>query len=252
MRNLGLLRTRPANEYDDYSASHLAKGSDYHGRFVSLAGRALMFELEANFLERLLSTRRIENYLDFASGTGRILGLVRGSSQRSYALDVSSSMLDVSRSLHDGVQFLCRDFRRGVEELGGTLFDFITAFRFFANAEPGLRLAAIRFLAGALSPAGTLVLNNHRNFWSLPYCALRASFSRHAQFGMTHREVVALARQASLRIVDHASFGIVPQSEARSVLGWRTTARVERWNAGRCSRFHILGYNTIYVLQRTT
>jgi len=211
-----------------------------------------MAELEAKFLNGLLSTRRVSTYLDFASGTGRILGLVRSAAQHSYALDVSPSMLRVSRAGHDDVIFVCKDFRRGVDELSAVQFDVITAFRFFANAEPELRSAALSFLAEKLSPTGVIVLNNHRNFWSVPYLTLRAMFSPHGQFGMTNRQVMALARHASLRVVDRVSFGVVPQSESRSLIGWRATAMAERWNDIYCARAHLLGYNTIYVLERAT
>jgi SAM-dependent methyltransferase len=246
--NLGLLRLRPAHEYQNYSSSHLAKGPGYHERFSELPGRALMGSLEAAFLENFLRSRSISKHLDFASGTGRILALSRGLVGERFAIDVSESMLRISRSTDPDVIFVCRDFRSDVPELDGNLFDLITAFRFFANAEPDLRSEAMKFIATKLAPDGCIVLNNHRTYWSVPYLAMRSTCRRSGQYGMTNRQFVKLAASASLSVLGRVSYGIVPQTEARSLLSWGATARIERWNAKKCAHLHVFGYNTLYVL----
>ncbi|MHC4171159.1 MAG: class I SAM-dependent methyltransferase [Planctomycetota bacterium] len=47
------------------------------------------------------------------------------------------------------------------DALKGRKFNLITAFRFFLNAEPELRSAAMNALSGLLAEDGILVFNNH-------------------------------------------------------------------------------------------
>jgi hypothetical protein len=51
-------------------------------------------------------------------------------------------------------------------------FNLITAFRFFLNAEPELRLAAIRAITELLDDDGYFVFNNHQNSGS-PWIKIR-------------------------------------------------------------------------------
>jgi hypothetical protein len=52
-------------------------------------------------------------------------------------------------------------------------FDLITAFRFFLNAEPGLRAAALNWMRASLRPEGVVIANFHLNPWSLRGTYLR-------------------------------------------------------------------------------
>jgi predicted TPR repeat methyltransferase len=250
MRNLGILRLRPVGPSGGYGESHLAKGEQYHDRFATWAGRALMFECEKAFIAHVVSGRPLRTYLDFASGTGRLLDVLAPHAEATVALDVSASMLNTARMRHPDVTYVTADFRTGpIVEIGGTRFDLITAFRFFANAEPALRVAAMTFLADRLDAGGVMIVNNHRNFWSLPYVTQRLIGRKHAQYGMTDGEFRALAAGAGLRVVEHASFGVLPQTDRVALLGWRATRTGERANARWLARRHTAGYDVIYVLQ---
>lgn len=236
----------------DYSSSHLHKGKDYHERFSSLPGRKLMWTQEQRLLAALLATlTNKDRYLDFASGTGRILTQVAPAFHQAYALDISPKMLSVAREQYPTAHFINADFRDDPAELADLTFDLITAFRFFPNAEAALRQDAMRYLTAHLKPGGYLIANNHRTHNSLPFRALR--LLRHPSYsqGMPHREMKKLAHDASLHLHQTYSFGIVPQTEDRAILPWFLVQFLENINYYLAANKHRLGYNTLYVFVKT-
>lgn len=248
MKNIGIFRLTPQSPDGDYAQSHQSKGKDYHNRFSKWHGRAMMQALESTFIINTIENKKIFQYLDFACGTGRILDITASYSDSTFALDVSQSMLEVAKSRHDKCNFLCKDFREGIEEIENIKFDLITAFRFFPNAERNLRISALKYLSQRLSDDGILILNNHQNFWSIPYIFYRFLGLKSGQRGMTDSDIKQLAQQASLKIAHRVSLGVVPQTERISAIGWPVTRIIERINQRLLSRFHLLGYNVIYVL----
>jgi predicted TPR repeat methyltransferase len=91
-------------------------------------------------------------------------------------VDVSEAMLEVAR------QKLQRTQLYKVNVVQESIFpehkfNLITAFRFFVNAEPELRVAALRALKPLLAQDGFLVFNNHQNFDS-PYMRLAVAYAR--------------------------------------------------------------------------
>ena len=104
-------------------------------------------------------------------------------------------------------------------ELG--VFDLITAFRFFPNAEPALRIAAMQQLAALLAPGGKLVFNNHQNDGSLTghLRRLRRRLGRAPMMPwMREADVQALVQASGLRIAQRHHFGVVPGTEHRTLL----------------------------------
>jgi len=244
-KNIGIFRLSPENEYSDYSISHLKKGDDYHDRFNTLPGRRVIFDLEKDVVFN--ETSDFANHLDFACGTGRWLSLPN--IQNSYGMDVSESMLETARRNNPGSKIFKFNFKE-LDELKGLSFDLITAFRFFPNADLELRSDAMRYIADKLNHNGTLILNNHRNFWSLPYIFFRFLFLGFWQAGMSHKQVVDLLEGSGLRVVKSYSLGIIPQGERRSILPWFVVNYIERINAKYFSKFHRLGYDVIYICKK--
>ena len=97
--------------------------------------------------------------LDFACGTGRIASVACRHFGKVVSVDISQSMLQYAPK-HRNVQYLCSDIIRDPLEHS---FDVATAFRFFLNAEPELREAALRALHRHLVRGGRLVCNVHMN-----------------------------------------------------------------------------------------
>ena len=152
-----------------YRESHLHKGIGYHETFFSLAYRGAIWRLEQRLLIEILREHFLSEaprYLDFACGTGRILGHLSSYCRTAVGVDVSVAMLDIARRSDTRAEIIEADITRD-DKLGKREFDLITAFRFFPNAEWELRTAALGSLARHLSGEGILVFNNHKNAGSL-------------------------------------------------------------------------------------
>ena len=152
----------------DYRMSHLERGGDYDGRIAASSFDAYMAKWEAYWLTRTIQRlypSGVPRYLDFACGTGRITQVVAPLARESVAVDISTTMLEVARKKCPGVRFVQADVTRENRDFG--LFDVVTAFRFFGNAEDELRAEALSALCPLLRPGGHLILNSHRNPFSL-------------------------------------------------------------------------------------
>ena len=124
-----------------YRESHLQKGAEYHSSFASRPHLAITWKLERKLLTRIVREYfpdGVPTHLDFACGTGRILGFLSPNTGSSTGVDLSASMLQVAHETLADVEIIEADLTR-YDRLGCREFDLITAFRFFPNAEPSLR-----------------------------------------------------------------------------------------------------------------
>ena len=194
-----------------YRDSHLGKGETYDASFRRRPLRAAMWRVERRILSGILhrhlggSPRR---YLDFACGTGRVLTYLEPFAGESFGVDVSPSMLAVSRAKARRATLVEADLTRVPEAVSGP-FDLITAFRFFPNAEPTLRDEVLRELRRRLAPDGLLVFNNHNNRESLRHKAGRA-LRLGGRTGATHAELAAHVAAAGFRLLEAHPIGLVP------------------------------------------
>lgn len=244
-------RRRP-DVTSNYSASHRGRGADYDEGFLRLPHRALMWELEQRVLDAVVATGDFAAVLDFACGTGRITR--RLSEQlpgaRIVGVDIAESMLDVARERAPEVDFINADGAdlAGVVPAGS--MDLVTAFRFFANADPELRARTTEGLATVVRPGGYLLLNNHRNFWSTSY-ALRRLRPGSPAPGATNADVTAPFRARDFAVAARWSLGVVPHNdEGAYLLPMPLVARLERFNYAATAGRHTLGSNTIWLLRR--
>lgn len=202
-----------------YRESHLHKGSEYHETFEALPHRAMMWRLEQTLLVRLLSACfpvGPPTHLDFACGTGRLLGFLEPRVASSTGVDVSPTMLSVARAELPEARIIEADLTTD-DPLGDETFELVTAFRFFPNAEPELRSAAMTAVARHLAPDGALIWNNHKHDRSLVRriaLALgrpqRAAPSGEMDRTMTRAEVQALVAEAGLRIDSEHPIAVLP------------------------------------------
>ena len=131
-----------------------------------------MWKIEQRILDRVLDQIHGEQateiaYLDFACGTGRVLAFVSARTVSASGVDISEAMLIVAATSAPKAELISADITLGNSPLAGRVFDLITAFRFFPNAEESLRTEAISALSACLKPGGRLILNNHRSRSSL-------------------------------------------------------------------------------------
>lgn len=198
-----------------YRESHKQKGDDYHRTFEEMPHRNMVWRLEQRVLTRIVNSRfgrSRPDYLDFASGTGRVLSHLSGLVESSTAVDISESMLAVAAQNVPGARIAAGDITRE-ELLPGESFDLITAFRFFPNAEGDLRKEVIDQLAARLKPDGILVFNNHINRNSLLRRLSSIRRGTSSDRGLIDEEVRDLVESAGLRIIKRHPVAVAPLSE---------------------------------------
>lgn len=240
---------------EDYRLSHQkrGKGTAYETRFHANPHRAMVWRLEQRVLDQVVRRAGWQppaHYLDFACGTGRVLAYLEERFDRSVGVDVSEEMISVARSRTRRSELLLADLTQE-DPLSGLEFDLITAFRFFPNAQPDLRRAAMRSLAAHLSNRGMLVFNNHLNAASLLRRMLRAIRRDDPDKGMLHEEALELITEYGLALERVYAIAFLPVSERRlqwlvpvirpceSLLAWMN---VPAWRAA--------AQNLIYVCRR--
>lgn len=149
---------------EDYRLSHLERGASYDAVLAETPFDAYMAGWERRHLGEIvkgLFPAGVPRYLDFACGTGRITTTVAPLSRESVAVDISPSMIEVAKRKLPATAFHLGDLTQDALDIG--VFDLITSFRFFGNAQSDLREKALRALVQRLAPGGYLVINNHRN-----------------------------------------------------------------------------------------
>ncbi len=246
---------RPARVHpsSDYRQSHLAagKGESYHTTFATSPYRRLLWDMEKRILDRALreSLGDDVSHLDFACGTGRVLSHLEARARVSVGVDVSPSMLAVAR-VHAGRSEIYEADLTADDILGDRRFNLITAFRFFANAQPALRDEAMRVLVRHLEKGGRLVFNNHRNLSSLKYRLARAR--RRGGFdGMSLAECRRLVTRHGLEIERRQAMGFAPAGDERAFLPPALLGLLEAVLT-RCPPLRTWGENVVFVCRRNS
>lgn len=201
-----------------YRDSHKTpgKGAAYDQYYTTNRDARLLWTLEQRLLTDLIERRfgrREIHLLDFACGTGRLTRFLEPFVATSVGVDVSPTMLTQARRKLTRTELLEVDLTAH-NVFGDRKFNLITAFRFFLNAEPALRCRTIAVLAGLLAPDGYLVFNNHRNRASpsvlVNYIRHRRSRRPRSEFNvMSRQEMLALVRDADLRLIEMLHAGVL-------------------------------------------
>jgi len=125
-------------------------------------------------------------------------------------IDVSESMLQQCQETHPKVEVICADLTRS-DPVPERMFDLVTAFRFFPNAEDQLRVDAMLALSRKVKPNGVLIFNNHKHAGNIVYRA-RNVLGRPNR-AMTHSQALSLVSMAGLKVEEIRGFGILPSDE---------------------------------------
>ncbi len=207
---------------EDYRASHTApdKGATYAAGFEKKNNFGFVWEWEQQALAQIMdelgyqASERHGAYLDFACGTGRIIGHLAGRFEQATGVDVSESMLEQARHNAEGAELILGDLT-SEPVVGDRRFDVITAFRFFVNAQDALRESAMGAIAGHLAEDGYFVFNNHVNRNSLfSRVVLLTKWLRGDRSGtfrtMSLGETRALLKRHGLEVVKTRHRGVIP------------------------------------------
>ncbi len=193
-----------------YKESHkyATKGAEYEEHYEKQPWDRFLWSREQEIILQILGkyfAGREIHLLDFACGTGRIAGFLEDRVTTSTGIDVSDSMLAIAGKKLHRTEIVNADI---TEEniLKPKKFNLITAFRFFLNAEPDLRTAAMRAVAELLTEDGCFVFNNHHNLGSLWIRLLNARHLKKDPKGifnvMSIDEMKSLAEGAGMEIIE--------------------------------------------------
>jgi predicted TPR repeat methyltransferase len=201
--------------YRDYRTAHVGPGSwakDYDAKLFSPGSfDAAVWEREQQLLDRIVHQHVLnhDSYLDFACGTGRVLSHVEQNFRSSVGLDISDTMLAVACGRVRTATLVQGDATGDSTVLDERRFDFITAFRFFLNAQPSLRDDAMGFLASALKDGDSrLLFNVHGNrFSTRALVAAKAAITREQFASMSVGESMQLAARHGLEVIEWFGIG---------------------------------------------
>jgi len=202
---------------DSYKFSHSApaKGGEYEHYYETNEWQRYVWRREQSVLKEVLTThcasQRVD-LLDFACGTGRVSCFLENDVATATGVDVSESMLSVAKGKSRRTRWILGDITEA-DVLGGRRFNLITAFRFFANAEPQLRARVMSQLAQLLTDDGVLVFNNHQNAWApfplASYLHQRWSLGARSTYRVLNPiGMRRLCRDAGLKIVRTHGIGL--------------------------------------------
>lgn len=218
----------------DYRTSHVGadRGRVYDERYARGAEEFYWSLFEKPYLERLfarLATEHGTRYLDFATGTGRILETAAQTFSDVTGLDVSEDMLQEAARKVSTAKLLQADITKDTVNLG--TFDVITCFRFILNAQPELRICVLQWLRQVIDDDGVLVINNHLNRWSLTgiVCGLSNLIRGERRHNLlSDREVRELIAGCGFAVTEQYGFGIIPAWRNRLLLPRALVLTVER------------------------
>ena len=216
----------------------------------------LLWEIEQQQLtavvEAMRRTHERIELLDFATGTGRIIGFLDDQVDTATGIDVSAAMVEQAREKLRGARMICKDITAAGDEIEGK-YDLITAFRFALNAEPSLCQAALKALAARLrDESSVLVFNNHGNPFShklplWPYHAVRRLGRGYITEGnyLTNRRARKFATAAGLTIERVLGCGLL-SAKSLWILGYDRARALEHALA-RSRLLRPIAVNQMYV-----
>lgn len=226
--------------YSQYARLHQTSDTPVHydGSIYSPTGfDQHVWDIQKSILDRQLNSPEWlakASYLDFATGTGRILAHFHDKVADAAAVDTSPQMLDAARAKAPDARLLCLDILEP-NALSDESFNLITAFRFFLNTEPELRQPILNRLVGLLKDEDSLVIFNvhatRRSVLGLMEPLRRLKGWPPLNF-MSEREVRQLCDDAGLEIVISRGVGLFPPRLFRSRMG-PALRRIDRFASDR-------------------
>lgn len=198
---------------DSYTDSHKknGKGESYDEHYAADHWHKFLWSREqlvlTNIVDDFFKGRDI-HLLDFACGTGRIVGFLENRVATAVGVDVSESMLEIARQKLTRTELIQADITKQ-NVLHGRKFNLITAFRFFLNAEPELRRSTLKVLVALLDKDGCFVFNNHRNQTS-PLVRFKYDRCHRKRNFMSMEETRNFVHEAGLEIAKIYPVGFLP------------------------------------------
>lgn len=237
----------------EYAAAHFVEGvaEEYDAVYAPASYDSAMWTLQRPFVRRSLSRVRSRSgrlkYFDFACGTGRIIAAVEDVATEALGIDISPLMLAHAERRVARSSLRCGNILQDAT-LADDDYDAITAFRFFLNTEPEIRLPVMRDLARRLrGPESRLIFNVHANGRSI--LALTDGYRRLRGWPpvrtLSHSHVSRMITNAGLEIETLRGYGLLPRRLYRTAFA-PLAAAIDR-QASRSSSVAPLSQDIVYV-----
>ena len=248
----------------DYRESHTLKGKGkvYDNSFEIFPFRKFSWEWEKKQLDIILAKHLKPEHtvLDFACGTGRILDYLVTKSKNVSGVDLSDTMLEVSKSRLPDIELVKADItRNNVFEKGGRTFNVITAFRFFLNAQDELRKEVYESLSPILDKDGILIFNNHGNrynagvllsYWFILKNVFRKAENRIYNYHtLSHRDIKRYLKEFNYEIIETYHRGVLPVMNEKTSFDVSKLDGIEDWFS-RYKFFRLFARNVLYVCKK--
>jgi SAM-dependent methyltransferase len=223
-----------------YAQRHIGDWVPQHYDQVMYAAESydsLIWSLERPFIRAVAASTVAPSgglrLLDFACGTGRIIGALEDLAGASLGVDISPDMLSAARVKVQRSELRVGDILTDPAVAPGP-YDLITAIRFFVNTEDEMRRRVMPALRALLAgPDSRLVFNIHMNTVNLlPNRLYRLMHGWPPYRSMTVWQARRLCRDSGLDILELHGFGLLPERLHRGRAG-RAARWVDRLAAGR-------------------
>jgi len=247
----------------DYRDSHVEKGKGkvYHDSFEVFPFRKYQWEWEQVVLGSILENklRSDSSILDFACGTGRILSFLVTKSNHVTGVDLSDTMLEISRKNLPDVEIVKADITKDNVFKGKRQFDVITSFRFFLNAQNSLRIEVLNALHPLLKDDGIFIFNNHGNAmgfgtflgkWAIDLKNIfRKSTEQFVYNTLSESKVKQLINETGFEIIETFHRSVFPILNEKTKFNVSKIEKLENWFSSRKS-LRPLARNVIYVCKK--
>ena len=232
------------------------KAAEYEGFYTKPGYAQILWEVEKEFLADIITRYREKHdhidYLDFASGTGRVISFMEDKVDSARGIEISDSMAAIAREKLSNGEIVVKDITADDDEIEAK-YDVITTFRFILNAEPTLRLKAMQGLVNRLKNENSiLIFNNHgamfsHKFLLWPYHKLRSIGKGWETEGNYLRggQVKQLAKQLGLEIEEVHGCGVL-SAKAIRLMSYDKAQSMEK-KIARGALLPKLGVNQLYV-----
>jgi ubiquinone/menaquinone biosynthesis C-methylase UbiE len=233
------------------------KGVNYDASFQNLPYRKIVWDWEKSVLRDAVMgirhNRKFLRYLDFACGTGRILGFLEEYVDMSFGVDVSTLMLDVAKQKTRKSKLILGDITQE-QIFDHDSLDLVTAFRFFLNAQPTLREEALNAIYRMLNDDGYLIFNIHMNKGCLLEILLRVyiwikNIHNEDFVSMNTKDVRSLLDSTRFEIIDLYHYGVLPLYNENQRFLIKFIDKFER-SASRIPFFQFCSRYIIYICKK--
>ena len=228
--------------------------SDKFGSFIWDFEKELLLKIHKKYFGK----RKVK-YLDFACGTGRIIGFCskKFKFKDIIGLDTSEHMIEVARKSVKA-KFIVGNLVEKPDLVSGE-FDLITCFRLFLNLEDKNRAVILEALRKKLSGDGILIVNNHLNRYSvlglifkmrhLLGSKLVAETHKGILNTMGDKEFKKILDKSGFKVIETYRFIFLPGRKNLIVLPKSILFQVETF-ISKIPLLNYLGKDQIYVCQK--